>query len=377
MIFLLKRLKSTCTLWLLCMGLSLSSSNTMKNQNNINHFLTRGGRFYPVAPNHPILKSWEPKDRLTHEVLGVKIYAKDLHVSDNNKRTPRKVNTRKITAKRGVIKKYSFLASRRLRFVMRNIAHLMQVIITLTYPLDYPMDGALVKKHLHRFLSWLRQRGYRNVWILEFQERGAPHFHILVDNKIDHKEVAQKWYAIVASGDEKHLRAGTETRAIKSKGGIAHYMTSYLNKAKQKAVPEEYQKVGRFWGCSKGLLQKDEFRLYGNIEDIAIAKEKLKIARQFDRGQKKQWERKAKAKSGKKNKFKKFYNPFQEGAYSLKVTNSDKLLAELESRNLDTFPFSLLSIPPVPPLPHLAVRGNGGKNSDEEHDPRQSLGLSL
>lgn len=350
----------------------------MKNKNNIKHFLTRYGKVYPIAPNDPIIERWEPKDDITHQVMSIVIYEKDLHVSDRNKTTKKVRTTEKEIKKRSTIKKYSFGASKRLKFVMRNTAHLMEVIITLTYPREYPMDGSLVKKHLHKFIGWLRYRECMYIWILEFQEsRGAPHFHLLIDKEIPHQDVAEIWYKIVNSGDEKHLRAGTETRAIRSKGAIAFYMTTYMNKAKQKEVPEEYKKVGKFWGCSRGLLKKTEYRLYGNPEDIVSLKEKLRIARQFDRGQKKQWERKAKS-YGKKNKFKKFYNTFQSGIYSLKVTNSDKLLNELESRNLDTFPFSLSSFDEVPPLPLLEERRNQKpKDNNSEDNPQGSLGLSL
>lgn len=348
----------------------------MKNENDdVRHFLTRGGEVYPIASNNPIIKKWEPKDKITHEVMKVTLYPKDLHVSDKNK-TIRKGKVKEDIKKRSVIKKYSFLASRRLRFVMRNVAHLMEVIITLSYPNEFPMDGSIVKKHLHKFLGWLSYRGCKYIWILEFQDRGAPHFHILIDKEIPYQDVADIWYKIVDSGDEKHLKAGTETRAIRSKGAIAFYMTTYLNKAKQKEVPEEYKKVGRFWGCSRGLLKKTECRLYGNPEDITCLKEKLKIARQFDRGQKKQWERKAKAR-GNKNKFKKFYNQFEDGVYSLKVTNSDKLLHELETRNLDTFPFSLLSLPVTPPLPLLEGRRSKDRKVDDSDSGQGSLGLSL
>ena len=103
---------------------------------------------------------------------------------------------------------------------------------------------------------------------LEFQERGAPHFHILVDKEIPHQKVAKSWYRIVGSGDEKHLKAGTEVRAIRAKDSIGYYLTTYMEKARQKSVPPEYEKVGRFWGSSKGLLQEKKMKIFGKREDI-------------------------------------------------------------------------------------------------------------
>jgi len=139
------------------------------------------------------------------------------------------------------------------------------------------------------------------------------------------------------------LQAGTSTEAIRSKGSIAYYLTNYIEKARQKTVHDEYKKVGRFWGCSKGLLPCIEFKLYGMKEDVSLLKKELKIARQFDRGQKRIWNRNDK-KKGKKNRFRKYYNGYHKDCYSLKVTNYDKLLAEIQRRNINFFPLRLIGL---------------------------------
>jgi len=56
------------------------------------------------------------------------------------------------------------------------------VMVTLTYPADFPMDGNLVKAQFESLVKrWLRQWGERprGMWVIEFQERGAPHFHMI------------------------------------------------------------------------------------------------------------------------------------------------------------------------------------------------------
>jgi hypothetical protein len=59
------------------------------------------------------------------------------------------------------------------------------VMLTLTYPREWESwapSAATVKAHLRAFTErWFRWFGYRPVmlWKLEFQRRGAPHFHIL------------------------------------------------------------------------------------------------------------------------------------------------------------------------------------------------------
>jgi len=316
----------------------------MNTPDNTTHFLVhKSGELEPVALTDIRISrwDWEKQDYNYLSALSVKVYDKDLKIADSYQ-VPRHIE--KKSGKRGVIKKYSFGASRRCKFFMRNTGHLMKVMITLTYPNDYPMDGTTVKAHLHKFLLWLTYHGYKYIWVLEFQERGAPHFHILVDKEVHHQRVAQSWYRIVGSNDEKHLKAGTEVRAIRAKDSIGYYLTTYMEKARQKSVPPEYEKVGRFWGSSKGLLQEKKMKIFGKREDIYRLKKSLRIVRRYDQSQKKQWEKRARAKGKTRNKFKKYYSK----SYSLHIINSDKLMKELNKHNIELFPYVLADIQPVP-----------------------------
>jgi hypothetical protein len=137
-------------------------------------------------------------------------------------------------------------------------------MMTLTYPEEYPTDGKVVKRHLNAMLGWLRYNypGLGYLWYLEFQERGAPHVHILLtfglpgcrDKRIaKRKKVAKAWYRIVDSGDVKHLLACLNWDNARKKNGLAHYVAWYAGKAQQKQVPEDYQNVGRFWGKSRNI----------------------------------------------------------------------------------------------------------------------------
>ena len=85
-----------------------------------------------------------------------------------------------------------------------------------------------VKKHLNAFLMWLRRRGYVYFWCLEFQQRGAPHFHLFLGKRTGQaagdivrlrREIALSWYRIVASGDPRHLRAGVRSIASVARAG--------------------------------------------------------------------------------------------------------------------------------------------------------------
>lgn len=150
----------------------------------------------------------------------------------------------------------------RLVFLVQNTHVVLRGMITLTYPSEFPMTGKLVKLHLNSFLSWAKKIAKigNYVWFLEFQKRGAPHLHVLVENDISgqKRDVSRIWYGIVGSGDVKHLRAGTRTEKIRDVGGAGKYAAKYGAKKSQKTPPREFTDVGRFWGNSRGMKPEPE-----------------------------------------------------------------------------------------------------------------------
>jgi len=156
----------------------------------------------------------------------------------------------------------------RLAFIANNTRIVFRTMITLTYPKEYTTDGEEVKKHLNTFLVWARRYfvSPSYLWFLEFQKRGAPHIHLLIDTPLSqdkaqrlntYADVAEKWYNTVDSGDVKHLKAGTRVERIRKPDGAARYCLKYAYKTKQKCVPEAYRNVGRFWGCSRDVTPQD------------------------------------------------------------------------------------------------------------------------
>ncbi|GAG68905.1 unnamed protein product [marine sediment metagenome] len=167
------------------------------------------------------------------------------------------------------VSRFSKAARARLAFVAGNTEIEFTTMITLTYPKVFPCDGQTVKRHLNAFLTWMRRRsdGISYLWFLEFQKRGAPHIHVMLNAELPRKEtekagvyreVALKWYAIVGSGDEKHLRAGTRTERVRTQDGARHYAVKYASKMIQKSVPPDFRNVGRFWGCSRDVPPKPQ-----------------------------------------------------------------------------------------------------------------------
>lgn len=158
--------------------------------------------------------------------------------------------------RRGVCRRFSRASARRMLFHLRNCAVPFRVLITLTYPAVYPRSWGVCRVHLKRFFNRLFRRypGIRCFWFLEFQLRGAPHFHIFVDRPVDVGWVSAVWAAVCssdvpASERERHLRAGTRCEFLRGGLGAAiSYAAKYARKQKQKEPPADFVGSGRWWG---------------------------------------------------------------------------------------------------------------------------------
>jgi len=125
----------------------------------------------------------------------------------------------------------------------------LPIFITLTYPANWDSDPKKWKRDLDLFGKWLvyTYPKIAFIWKLEPQERGAPHYHLMCFNVdfIPAELVARRWYEIVGSGDLFHLKAGTETRRVRSKQGVMYYASKrYMGK---ECKGFGYA-VGRYWG---------------------------------------------------------------------------------------------------------------------------------
>ena len=159
--------------------------------------------------------------------------------------------------KRGAIKEFSDRARGRLLFAAFNAGCDWLAFGFLTYPMEFPHDGRKVKRDIHLFCKWLDEEfGCRWLWGLEFQERGAAHINFLADKFIPKEVLSRRWFEIVGSGDVKHLLAGTRIEyAISSEQAAGYIAACYsAKKSAQKEVPGDFENVGRFWGCSRGIV---------------------------------------------------------------------------------------------------------------------------
>lgn len=190
---------------------------------------------------------------------------------------------------RGEINSFSIPSKRRLKFQAANAFPELISQFGMTYHKKSP-DGRTVKKHLNQFLTELRQK-YPNVkylWILEFQTRGIPHFHLFLslsyETKGLHKYLAETWHRIAEPKSREHLRFHKhEKNFIAWDMGSGSYLCKYLDKEHQKVVPEGFTGVGRFWGTSRNLVPEpigydcD----YSNCDEIVVDEQTGEIEKEF------------------------------------------------------------------------------------------------
>lgn len=156
-------------------------------------------------------------------------------------------------AARGIITGFSAASRKRLIELMASINRTrvrhMPLFVTLTYPGTWVDDPKAWKKHLDTWLKALERKyhGTSAVWKLEFQSRGAPHFHVLLFGIpwLNNQWLSRTWFRIVGSGDVRHLQAGTQVKRVKSWRGVMSYASKYLAK---KTIEGLALMVGRYWG---------------------------------------------------------------------------------------------------------------------------------
>ncbi len=157
---------------------------------------------------------------------------------------------------RGEITEFSKASRRRLMKLLNSIDRdraSLPYFVTLTYHNAWPKDRHGRKRHLDAFRKRL-ERVYGQfpaVWRLEFQKRGAPHYHLLMwlsepDLWRLRNRISWLWHEVVDPNDMQLLDAGTRVEIPRSWRGVNSYAAKYMGKLEQ--LQEGAASVGRFWG---------------------------------------------------------------------------------------------------------------------------------
>jgi len=176
------------------------------------------------------------------------------------------------TSKRGVVSGFSKSSRKRLRERLMSLdwPQYDAYFATLTYHLRWSADPSDWKAELRAWLKRVKRRwsgrGYIGcLWRLEFQKRGAPHFHCLLlftrgalpSGRLLERWVKHSWSAIVGeTGNTDHRRHGghvvkcrwsgkrPDGRGEFTLGSLIGYMVKEMSKVQQNPAGI----VGRVWG---------------------------------------------------------------------------------------------------------------------------------
>lgn len=183
---------------------------------------------------------------------------------------------------RGEIKGYSASSRKRQLQTVSRAGNAVPVFVTMTYGEKFPDDPSDWKRHLDKFFKRLKRKhpDYSALWRLEPQERGAPHFHLLVYQSSGKRPflpwqwVANSWAEASEDVSPEHIAAGTRVEALRSARGAAFYVAKYLAKLPEGEERPEWAKVGRHWGIhNRGAFpfaKQHEMLLHSDLEQRAV-----------------------------------------------------------------------------------------------------------
>jgi len=146
------------------------------------------------------------------------------------------------------------------------------LFVTLTYHEEWPDDRQALKSQLNTLLQAMRRRwsSLRYVWRVELQERGAPHFHLLLwrsaAHEWEHEEdiyawLVDTWQRISGCTTGAHARHGVDLQRLTSWREALAYTSKYVAKDDDIDTAPD---LGRRWGASQSLPTDSYCRVHVN-----------------------------------------------------------------------------------------------------------------
>lgn len=200
---------------------------------------------------------------------------------------------------RGVVQKLSRRSLSNFAWMVANSKVEFLSMLTLTYGQNFPLSGARCKDDFRAFMMVMRRTygAFSYAWFMEFQQRGAPHFHVLLTlqnpTDSDRHIVASGWSRIVEpenfaySGLRLHegklirWSSGFTRDAVRKfnhrekvwenvreKQGAIRYCIMYATKSHQKQPPRWFTHTGRFWGCSRDVPNRDDISFSASEQEV-------------------------------------------------------------------------------------------------------------
>lgn len=160
--------------------------------------------------------------------------------------------------KRGKIDGFSARARRNMRETVHSLDRSAEgLFITLTYHEHLPSPEEC-KRDLDAWWKRVQRRypGLSAIWKMEPQERGYPHFHLLIfgASYIPIGWLSSSWHEVTAEKSDDHLSKAVDVESfINVDGKLQAYMAEYMTETYDGwpgAQPgDPWAEMGRWWGC--------------------------------------------------------------------------------------------------------------------------------
>lgn len=135
------------------------------------------------------------------------------------------------------------------------------LFVTLTYHYGHKKNHSELKKDLQAWLQYLRDnvKDVYYIWRLEFQKRGAIHYHVMVftprgNSALQSEKIqtglSQAWHRIADPESDAHGQYGTQVKLIDNYKMAICYLSKYVAKVDQE---NEQEYTGRRWGASRNI----------------------------------------------------------------------------------------------------------------------------
>jgi len=206
-------------------------------------------------------------------------------------------NKRPTPKKRGDVERFSPASRRRMR---RTLAQLRLpelppvLFVTLTYHNKWEN-----RLHSRDLANWFRSIKHHfgdlhYIWRCELQKRGAPHFHVMVWQKIPSdisdaeylRSLRMMWIGITDQGTKEHRKHGFHSaRPDSGLGAVMAYLRKYL--AKEDSPSNDHPYRGRRWAASRGLPTDAYIRVdMSHSQVISLRRMAKRLLKSRFRGQK-------------------------------------------------------------------------------------------
>lgn len=211
-------------------------------------------------------------------------------------------SVRQPSGKRQTIKALSPRALKRLAFTVFTSPITFKSILTLTYSHNAPTRGVISKKHLTYFLTQMSRAfgHFSYLWWLEFTSKGRPHYHLLTTLPSPSKEqrdtfgriwadvsvnlesfshdLHNKVYLVHSFSPTGKSKKRAAWEGVRKENGAKFYILKYASKYEQKTVPRNFTDVGRFWGTSRDVPNRQYEEVWASEEEIRAYLENLGLS---------------------------------------------------------------------------------------------------